>query len=303
MKTLITGAFKLDDELMNTLINMGLEITYLQSEKDEIDFNDFEFVICNGLFLYHDIKKFHKLKYIQLTSAGLDRVPLEYITEKNITIFNARGVYSIPMAEWTLLKILELYKNSKKFIEQQKKHIWDKERNIYELYGKNIAIIGMGSVGIEIAQRLNCFGTNIYSVDKSIKKESFIYKSYLFEDLNKVLSVSDIVILTIPLNDETKHLFNKERFELMKKNSVLVNISRGKIIDTEALLEYIESHKFLGVILDVFEEEPLDIQSKLWDYENVIITPHNSFVGEYNDKRLFESIYRNIRSILDENKK
>lgn len=301
MKTLITGACKLDDNQINILKELGLDITFLPNEKDEIAFDNFEFVICNGLFLYHKIDLFKNLKYIQLTSAGLDRVPLDYINEKGIKIFNARGVYSIPMAEWTVLKILELYKSSKKFIKQQEQHIWDKERNIYELYEKNVAIVGMGSVGIEIAKRLKSFGAKIFSIDKILKEEVFIDKSFLLEDLDVVLREADIVILTLPLTKETEHFFNKEKISIMKENSVLVNVSRGKIVDTNDLLESLENNKLWGAILDVFEEEPLDSSSKLWNCNNVIVTPHNSFVGEFNDKRLFEVILNNLkREILSE---
>ena len=301
MKTLITGACKLNNEQIETLKKIGLEIIFLQNEKDEIDFGEFEFVICNGLFLYHDIKIFKKLKYIQLTSAGLDRIPMGYINEHCIKVFNARGVYSIPMAEWTVLKILELYKNSKKFIKQQEQHIWDKERDIFELYSKTVAIIGMGSVGFEIAKRLKCFGTKIISVDMSLKKDDCIDESYILEDLDDVLKKSDIVILTLPLTEETVYFFNNSKFEKMKKESVIVNISRGKIINTDDMIKCLDSGKLLGAILDVFEEEPLSVDSRLWDYKNVIITPHNSFVGEFNNRRLFEVIEKNVKKeILSE---
>lgn len=130
MKTLITGALKISEEQILELEKLGLEIMYINDEtkKIEIDVKDIEFVICNSLFLNNDIKEFTKLKYIQVTSAGLDRLPLEYIKQKGIKLFNARGVYSIPMAEWTILKILEIYKNSKIFYKNQENKIWEKDR-------------------------------------------------------------------------------------------------------------------------------------------------------------------------------
>ena len=113
MKTLITGAFKYSKEQIEKLNSIGCETVFIQDEREklDIDVSCIEAVICNGLFLYNDISKFKSLKFIQLTSAGFDRVDMEYIKNNNIEIHNAKGVYSAPMAEWVVLKILEIYKN------------------------------------------------------------------------------------------------------------------------------------------------------------------------------------------------
>src|SRR5690554_6071574 len=110
MNILLTGAFNYSKEQFNDIESLGYKITFVQEEREElnIDVSKFEVVVCNSLFMYNDIKKFKNLKVIQLTSAGLDRVPLEYINQNNIKLFNASGVYSIPIAEWTVLKILEV---------------------------------------------------------------------------------------------------------------------------------------------------------------------------------------------------
>ena len=301
MKTLITGALRYNKEKFEKLENVGLEIIYVHDEtkKLEINVDEIEFVICNSLFLYNDIKKFKNLKAIQLTSAGLDRVSLDYIKDNNIKIYNARGVYSIPMAEWTVLKILEIYKNSKKFWKQQEGHIWKKDRNILELNGRTATIVGFGNVGQEIAKRLKAFNVKINAID--LKKNNSEYQDnfYLISEINEVIKVSDILILTLPLTKETEGIINKEKLMLMKENSVLVNISRGKIINEKDLLEVLEEKNFLGVILDVFKDEPLDKDSKLWDFENVIVTPHNSFVGENNNERLLKLIHTNINKLLN----
>ncbi len=296
MKLLLTGAFKYTEVQTKELEKLGYTCLYTQDEKQEIKFEkeEIEAIVCNGFFLYHDIKEFKNLKYIQLTSAGLDRVPLEYIKEKGITIYNARGVYSTPMAEWTILKILEIYKNSKYFYEKQKEHLWEKDRKLFELAGKNAVIIGTGSIGKEIAKRLKAFEVNIFAVDLYEISESYIDEYYSLEKLNEVLTKSDIVILTLPLSEKTKYMINKDNIKLMKQNSVLVNISRGSIINEKDLIGEIKKNKFLGVILDVFEKEPLDEKSELWDFDNVIVTPHNSFISEGNNERMFKVIKENL---------
>ena len=107
------------------------------------------------------------------------------------------------------------------------------------------------------------------------------------EELNEALKISDIVVLTIALNEDTKHLFNKERFDVMKDEAVLVNVARGAIVKEEDLIEVLKCGKFMGVALDVMENEPLCVSSELWDFDRVLITPHNSFVSDKTGSRLF----------------
>ena len=111
--------------------------------------------------------------------------------------------------------------------------------------------------------------------------------------LGDVLSVSDIVVLTLPLTEQTRYMMNAERFTQMKDSAVLVNIARGGIVDTEAMIKALRG-KLFGAVLDVFEEEPLSANSDLWNIENVILTPHNSFVGNGNTKRLYDCILSNL---------
>ncbi len=299
MKILLTGAIKYSKNQINQIKHLGLEVTFEQDERNiNSNLEEYDIIVGNGIFLYNDIKKFKNLKMIQLTSAGLDRVPLEYIKQKNIKLYNARGVYSIPMAEWTILKILEIYKNTKFFVENQKNKNWQKERNLKELTDKKVTIVGYGSVGEEIAKRLKAFNTYITAVDVNTKISEYIDAYKNINELGQALEKSDIVILTLPLNENTENLFNEKLFMRMKNDSLFINISRGKIVNQHDLVENLKKGKFLGAILDVFEEEPLNAEDELWNFENVIITPHNSFIGENNNKRMFDVIMDNLKSYL-----
>jgi len=294
-KLLLTGAFKYSQEQLNRLESLGYEVKFVQDERKvlNIDASNIDAVVCNSLFLYNNIKEFKNLRTIQLTSAGLDRVPLDYIKEKEIQLFNARGVYSIPIAEWAILKILEIYKKSRVFYKSQEQHKWEKQRNLLELTDKTAAIIGYGSVGREIAKRLKAFGVNVISVDRQVKEDEYVDESIFIDNLDTALVKSDIIVLTLPLTDETRYLINKHRINLVKNNAALINVSRGGIIDEADLIESLREDKFLGVALDVFEEEPLN-ESPLWDFENVIVTPHNSFVSDKVNERLFELMIENL---------
>lgn len=149
MNILVTGAWQEAEKYITELESMENKVIFMQCEKNELpcEYGWVEGVICNGLFLYHDVNKFTNLKYIQLTSAGYDRVPIEYLNNKKIKINNARGVYSIPMAEFAVFSILQFYKQSRFFYKNQSIHKWEKNRNLLEMTDKKVCIIGCGSVG------------------------------------------------------------------------------------------------------------------------------------------------------------
>ena len=295
MKTLITGAFQATNEEYAMLEALGLDITFHQFEKDKVETPEqYEAVICSGLFLYNDIKDFTNLKYIQLTSAGLNRVPVDYIREHGIELHNAAGVYAAPMAEWTLMRLLELYKNADKLFANRE---WIKDRTWRELGGKTACIVGFGAYGAEVAKRLKAFDVNVCVVNRSVKESAFVDEFYTMDKLNEVLSKADMVIMAIALTDETQHLMNAERFGIMKDGAVFVNATRGGVVDEVALVDALKN-KLVGAALDVFETEPLPDDSPLWQIDNLLISPHNSFVGENNHARLMNVVIRGVNEIL-----
>ena len=300
MKLLITGAWRFESEQLNQIKKMGHAVFFMQNENDTLpcDYEDVEGVVCNSLFLYHPIEKFSNLYYIQLTSAGFDRVPMDYINEHNIKIFNARGVYSIPMAEFAISGVLQLYKKSRFFYENQKNRVWEKNRDVLELYGKTVCIVGCGNVGTECAKRFRAFGCRVMGVDLYPREDDACEKIYSLDNLDNCLPQADIVVLTLPLTKETQHMMSETRFNEMKNKSVLINIARGAVVDEQALLKALDG-KLLGAVLDVFEEEPLSSDNPLWQKNNVVLTPHNSFVGEGNLDRLYRVIIKNLENSLN----
>ena len=294
MNLLVTGAWSDGKNCISELEAMGHNVTFMQYEKDALpcDYEWVEGVICNGLFLTHQIEKFINLKYIQLTSAGFDRVDMNYVKAHNIEIHNARGVYSIPMAEFAVCGVLQLYKQAAFFRENQKQHLWEKHRGLLELAGKNVLIVGCGSVGNECAKRFKAFDCTITGVDLFPREDSLYNEMLPLDKLDEALSQTDVVVLTLPLTEQTRHLIDESKLSFMKDGATLVNIARGAIIDTNALQNHID--RFTGAVLDVFEEEPLNENSTLWSKQNIILTPHNSFVGEGNGERLRTIVFLNL---------
>jgi phosphoglycerate dehydrogenase-like enzyme len=300
MNLLITGAFSCSDNELSNIKQLGHSIHFHKMESDplSIPYEWVEGVICNSLFLHHPIINFKNLKYIQLTSAGFDRVDIDYIRQNGITIHNAKNVYSIPMSEFAVCGVLDLYKRSRFFANNQKSHLWDKHRSLVELYGKTVCIVGSGNVGTECAKRFKSFGTTVFAVD-ICKPQSDVYDKYFpLSEITRALPLADIIILSLPFTPQTKYLFDENMFSLFKSTAILVNIARGAIVKQSALCEALKNDRFLGAVLDVFENEPLEADSPLWDAENTIITPHNSFVGENNHQRLKDVIIKNLNEVI-----
>ncbi len=297
MNLLITGAWTGAKDHIGEIEALGHTVRFMQQEKDPLPCEPdwAEGAVCNGLFLYHRMEEFKNLRFIQLTSAGFDRVDMDYVNAQGIEIHNARGVYSIPMAEFAVSGVLELYKQARFFLENQQARRWEKHRGLLELFGRTVTIVGCGSVGTECAKRFKAFGCRVTGVDIAPRRDDAYDAMLPIEKLDEALPASDVLVLTVPLTKATERLIDARRLKLMKDAAVVVNISRGKVIDETALAEKLRTRRLMGAVLDVFETEPIPASSPLWDLPNAILSPHNSFVGDGNGERLQRIILNSIR--------
>lgn len=299
MRAIVTGALQATAEDLAALEQLGLEVTLHPDERAEVpDPETYEVAICNNLFGFHDLDHFPNLKYIQLTAAGMDRVPLDRIRARGIEIRNAAGVYSIPMAEFALWGVLELYKQGRFFAGNQRLHRWEKHRHLRELSGKTVLIVGCGGVGSECAKRFSAFGCRCTGVARTKRQQPFFDEIFPMSRLTDLLPEADVVVLALPLTADTRHLFDDAMFARMKTGSIFVNLARGAIVDTQALLGALSGH-LSGAVADVFETEPLPEDSPLWDPENLILTPHNSFVGEHNHRRMMDTVLAGLSEFCE----
>ena len=298
MNLLITGAWPDAKSHIEEIEALGHTVVFLQQEADALPCEPdwVEGVICNGLLLHHPIDQFPNLRFIQLTSAGVDRVDMHYVQAHNIEFHNARGVYSIPMAEFAVCGVLQLYKQSRFFYENQKAHKWEKHRSLLELYGKTVTILGCGSVGTECAKRFKAFGCRVLGVDLYPREDKAYEEIFPLSKLEETLPKTDILILTVPLTPETTYIMNRCRLSMLPSTAVVVNISRGKVLDELALCDLLQKENLAGAVLDVFEYEPLLEADSLWNTIKLIVTPHNSFVSENNAERLSTLVINNLVS-------
>lgn len=299
MKVLTT--IKFTDEEFKSLEELGYNIVFRDERSIEFsgDIRDIDILVCFDPFKRIDLEAFPNLKWIQLLSAGINQLPIDKVLKQNILVTNNRGGYSIPIAEWIVLKILEMLKNSKQFYENQNNKKWKVDMSLLELYGKTIAFIGTGSIAQEAAKRLECFGVNLLGVNTSGRKAEHFNQCFSIDNIDEVLKQAHAIVITVPYTEKTHHLVNRNLLDNMRDGTYIINISRGSIIDEEALIDSLKSGKIKKAALDVFEKEPLPLDSPLWEMDNVYISPHNSWVSEMYKKRRYDITYRNLKRYKD----
>lgn len=295
MKILITGMWHEATEHIDEIRQMGHDVIYIENESENLPCseNDFDGVICCQVFKYHPIEKFSNLKFIQTESAGYDRIPHEYAREHGIRVFNVGDTYAGPMSEYVICMLLDWYRNRREEEENQKQHGWNFDFTTKELTGKKVCIIGSGNVAKYTARKLKVFDCDVVSITNSVRSMEYFDEVRGYDKLKETLAEADVVILATPPHG--KPVIGKDELISMKKTSVLVNIARGSQVDQEALIEALKNKDIEAAILDVFAEEPLSENNELWILDNVLITPHSSYIGENNGKRLWEVIKHNLR--------
>ena len=223
------------------------------------------------------------LKWIQSSAAGLDHCLVPGVIVSDIVVSSASGLFAPQVAEQTFALLTGLLRGMPRFFRAEEKREFSRLPTD-DLRGKTIGIVGMGGNGRMLAKTLSpwevtLLGTDYYPIDAP--KE--VQRLMPADSLDTLLAVSDIVILTLPLNESTLGLFDDSKFEAMKTGSYLINVARGSVVQETALVRALESGKLAGAGLDVTEVEPLAPESPLWDDPRVMITPH---VGAQSYRRV-----------------
>ncbi|WP_326512610.1 NAD(P)-dependent oxidoreductase [Clostridium intestinale] len=239
-----------------------------------------------------------ELKLVQ-TGAGFDNVDIDACTKLGIWVANAAGVNAQAVAEHVMALMLSYYKNIP-FLDTFMKNRMDENQLYYtgsELKGKTIGIIGLGAVGKKVAEFCRVFDMNVlaYARNTVVHSDGFAK----ITDFDTLISLSDIVSVHVSLNQQTKHLINKEVFKKMKNTALFINTARGGIVNEGDLIDALKNKDILGACLDVFESEPLPINSELRSLGNVILTPHTAGMpdGIKFHKKRYEFFVNNIKRV------
>ncbi|RXZ01790.1 D-2-hydroxyacid dehydrogenase [Fictibacillus sp. S7] len=241
------------------------------------------------------------LKWVQTWSAGVNNLPLDRLSSENIQLTSANGVHAFPISETIFGLMLGLTRKIHTYVRNQQSKTWDHSNLKLEIHGKTLGILGTGAIGRETAKIAKAFGMKVLGMRHSGKPEQYIDRMYTSEELHDLLPECDYLVVTLPLTKETNRMLGKKEFQHMKNTAFFINIGRGDIVVEEDLIQALNTGEIAGAGLDVFEKEPLDNNSPLWNMENVIITPHTAGSTEYYDQRVIEDIFiPNLKDYLDD---
>ena len=215
------------------------------------------------------------LKIIARAGVGVDNIDLDAATEKGIMVVNSPESTSITVAEHTMGLLLSMARKLSIADKSVKEGKWEKKRFMgVELRNKTLGVIGMGRIGSQVVNRCKAFEMDAVAYDPYLPEEVATQMGVELTDLETVLKKADFITIHVPLTPETKHLISHDEFEIMKDTAFITNCARGGIIDEDALYDALKNEKIGGAALDVYEEEPPAEDSKLFELDNIVLTPH-----------------------------
>jgi len=272
---------------------------------DEDNFNSSMFsskILLTYDFPTSNLKKIApNLKWIHCTAAGVEHLSPFSWASKKLIITNSRGVHAKKAGEYGLMSVLMLQNHIPRIITNQK------NKEFVSLFsnpisGKNIVLIGTGSLGSSMAKLVEPLGANIIGVNKKGKPVEGCSKVITIEKIDTVLPEADILYLALPETSETKNLINRKRLDLLKPSCGIVNIGRQSVLDYDALCQKLNKKEIAAAILDVFTPEPIDKNSKLWHTPNLVITPHVSSDDNGNYVKMTLDLFVKNLKLFIENK-
>jgi len=204
------------------------------------------------------------IRWIHALGAGVEHFPFDLLRRRDIVVTNSRGVYAEALAEFVIAAMLWFAKDLRRLLQNQNARRWE-PYTVHRLEGATVGIIGYGAVGRAVARRAEAFATRVLTL-----------RRHEGMALDELIPSSDYLVLSAALTPETRGLIDAKRIASMRPTAVLINVSRGTVVDEAALIEALRSRRIRGAALDVFEVEPLPPAHPLWTLDNVLISPHTA---------------------------
>jgi len=233
--------------------------------------------------------------------AGTGHLPMDGLRERDVAVTNASGVHGPNMGEHALAAVLSFARRFHVARRQADDDVW-RSYPTHELAGSTVTVVGMGAIGTAVAERLQAFDVETVGVRHSPEKGGPVDRVVGYDDaagVDEAFADSSYVVLACPLTDETAGLIDHETFVTLPSDAVLVNMARGPVVDTDDLVSALRAHQIRGAALDVTDPEPLPSGHPLWDFDNVLVTPHNAgHTPAYYD-RLADIVAENVERLAD----
>lgn len=240
-----------------------------------------------------------QLKWVQSISAGVDSLPLDDFSKQEILLSNGSGIHALSISEHIIGVLLSYYRGLNQSVKNQEQKKWAPEVIHYDqLSGKNLLVVGTGHIGQQLSKSIHSLGVKVYGINTTGHPAEGFAETYSIKNMKKIVPEMDIVVGILPGTHETYHVFNSDIFRNMKKSAVFIDVGRGDTVHTKELISALEKKQFAFAALDVFEEEPLSEDSPLWDFDNVLITPHISGMTVDFQNKLMDIFLKNLKSYV-----
>ncbi|WP_222914857.1 D-2-hydroxyacid dehydrogenase [Natrinema sp. SYSU A 869] len=233
-------------------------------------------------------------------AAGYNHLPLDTLREMDVAVTNASGIHAPNIAEQVLGYVLTFSRQLRTGLRQQRRREWRHYQGD-ELMGSTVTVVGLGAIGTAVVERLSGFDVETIGIRYTPEKGGPTDEVVGFdrEDVHDALARTEYLIIAAPLTETTRELLSSDEFETLPPNATVINVGRGKIIDTDALVTAIQTNQIDGAALDVTDPEPLPADHPLWRFENVIITPHNAGHSPKHWDRLADIVADNVTKLSE----
>ncbi|MDP6807488.1 MAG: D-2-hydroxyacid dehydrogenase [Desulfobacterales bacterium] len=290
--------FRAPEKFITQLNDISDKLTIVVCTKeDELKSHLPETVILITLFSGLDTKTIRlasRLKWIQALSTGVDFFPLDEIKRQEIILTNGRGIHKINIAEYAIAAMINLARNFHLMFTNQIRGQWDRSLPQDKIHGKIVGILGLGSIGQEIARKASMLGMHVIGVKCNPHPLEGVNNVYGPTEMAEVFKQSDYVINLLPHTPKTKGQIDKTFFAMMNKSACFINLGRGATVNQDDLINALRTKTIRALVSDVYEEEPLSEDNPLWKLDNVILTPHVAGVSPVYLERAMEIIRHNL---------
>ena len=291
----------LDDRHVQQIrdVSQEVELVQLQSEGEILEAMPDVQVVFGALSEDMFIRR-SKLRWVQVTGAGVDPLLFPELGESDVVLTSAKGTVGVHLAEHAMALLLGLTRGIATAV---RKPSWNQRmpiRNaVWDLEGLTMGIVGLGGTGRDLANRAQGFGMRIVAVDpEDVEVPDSVEACWRMDRFYDLLGQSDVVAICAPLTAETEGMFDEQAFARMRSHALLINVTRGKIVSEQALIEALRKGVIGGAGLDVTPQEPLPEDHPLWRMENVIVTPHAAGGSPNRLDRIVDLFCENLRRLL-----
>ncbi|WP_222920100.1 D-2-hydroxyacid dehydrogenase [Natrinema sp. SYSU A 869] len=250
---------------------------------------------CDAVVTLEHREAFLEVDWVHSIQAGVDRFPFDAFEAADVILTNSTGIHDRTVGETVAGYLLLFARRLHDYVANQQERRWDRPEwdEAFTLPGSSACVVGTGTLGRGVAETLGGLGVRVTGVRRSGDPVPGFDEIYANDRLFEAIADAEFVIVTVPLTDETRHLFDAEAFDAMRDDAYFVNVARGPVVDEPALIDALEGDALAGAALDVFEEEPLPKDSPLWGMDEVIISPHcAAYTRDY---------FRDVGEIVREN--